>query len=252
LEQHVINNFFLNPNKPEKRILLVSLQKCGTHLIKNVFEQAGLEGLGVGRATLSDFHKLRKNQYLWSHFTPTDEVQMELENKNTDLRVIFNFRDPRDVLVSWYYWMKDSSSKILHNHQAYMKKVYSQFSEKELINIFIHNDKFRQDEYNPLEQFRLSRVLYFYPDVFNVRFEDLIGSKGGGCDNRQQQVINDILYFIGSHNFAGDIKNIFDVNSPTFRNGKIGGYKNLLSTEQLQLINELHGDLIDQYGYSRD
>jgi hypothetical protein len=234
------------------RILLVSLQKCGTHLIKNVFDQIGLEGVGVGRATLADFERLNDNQYLWSHFAPTDAVQMELENENTDLRIVFNFRDPRDVLVSWFNWMHPEAPRVMHKHHAYMKKVYANFSDAELMDIFIRNDKFRLDEYNPLEHFRLSRVLYFHPSVLNIRFEELVGSGGGGNDDRQRKTVQDILEYLGVFKASGEVENIFDVNSPTFRSGRIGGYKNVLTADQIRLVNELHGSLIKQYGYTPD
>lgn len=237
-----------------QRVLLVSLQKCGTHLIKNVFDRIGLEGVGVERATLADFEKLNENQYLWSHFTPTDEVQMELENENSDLRIVFNFRDPRDVLVSWFNWMHPQTPRVMHRHHAYMKKVYAHFSDAELMDIFIRNDKFRPDEYNPLEHFRLSRVLYFHPGVLKVRFEDLIGSFGGGNEERQRQTVRSILEYLGTPEvctIAGDI-NIVDAHSPTFRKGQIGEYKKVLNAIQLRLFNELHGNLIRQYGYLPD
>ncbi len=238
--------------RPEKRILLVSLQKCGTHLIKNVFSRVGLEGVGVERATPADFEKLHENQYLWSHFAPTDDVQMELEDENSDLRIVFNFRDPRDVLVSWFHWMHPKTPRVMHRHHAYMKKVYADFSDAELINIFIRNDKFRRDEYNPLEHFRLSRVLYFHPAVLNVRFEDLIGSDGGGSDERQRETVRRLLDYLGMPDADGTTVDVFDRNSPTFRAGRIGGYKATLTAEQLRLVNELHGDVIRQYGYELD
>ena len=206
-----------------------------------------MEGVGVGRATLADFERLNDNQYLWSHFAPTDEVQMELENENSDLRIVFNFRDPRDVLVSWFNWMHPKTPHVMHKHHAYMKKVYAHFSDAELMDIFIRNDKFRQDEYNPLEHFRLSRVLYFHPSALNVRFEDLIGSRGGGSDELQHQTIQELLNYLGASKTGAVVEDIFDVNSPTFRKGMIGGYKKILTADQLQLVNQLHGDLIIQY-----
>lgn len=241
--------------QPSKKILIVSLQKSGTHLIHNVMQEAGFQGVGVGKdCRLSHFSGLKDNQYLWSHFAPSDEVQMSLEEGGQSLYIIFNFRDPRDVLVSWFHWLHPKSGKSMHLHLDYMKKVYSHFTDDELINIFIRNDKFREVEYNPIEHFRLSRVLYFHPRVMKVRFEDLVGPKGGGTDEKQTNTTKDIFRYlemdgIDSHQIA---RKIFSETSVTFRKGMIGEYKKVLSSEQIRLFNKLHGDVIRQYGYELD
>lgn len=238
--------------QPSKKILIVSLQKSGTHLIQNVMKEAGFQGVGVGKdCRMSHFSGLKDNQYLWSHFTPSDEVQMALEEGSQSLYIIFNFRDPRDVLVSWFHWLHPKSDKSMHLHQDYMKKVYSHFTDDELINVFIRNDKFRETEYNPIEHFRLSRVLYFHPRVLKVRFEDLVGSRGGGRDETQLKTIKDIFRYleIDGIDSLQIARKVFNENSATFRRGTIGGYKNVLSNEQIQLFNKLHGDIILQYGY---
>ena len=246
--------FFKNTSKrqPSKKILLVSLQKSGTHLIQKVMEEAGFQGVGVGKdCRISDFTGLRDDQYLWSHFTPSDEIQMSLEEGNQSVYMIFNYRDPRDVLVSWFHWLHPESKKSMHSHQDYMKKVYSHFSDDELMKIFIKNDKFREVEYNPIEHFRLSRVLFFHPNVLNVCFEDLIGEKGGGTEEKQLATINNLLKYLNIENLDSRViaRKTFDENSATFRKGMIGGYKEVLSTEQIKLFNKLHGDILKQYGY---
>ena len=110
---------------PSKKILIVSIQKSGTHLIQNVMKEVGFEGIGVGKnAKMTDFNGLKDNQFLWSHFVPSDEIQMALEKGDEPVYIIFNFRDPRDVLVSWFYWLHPNSDKNMHLHQDYMKKVY--------------------------------------------------------------------------------------------------------------------------------
>jgi hypothetical protein len=238
-----------------KKILLVSLQKSGTHLINKVMEEAGFLGRGVGKGcTISDFRELEDNEYLWSHFAPSDEVQMALEEGNQSVYIIFNFRDPRDVLVSWFHWLHPKNRNIMHSHQSYMQKVYSHFTDDELVEIFIKNDKFREVEYNPIEQFRWSRVLYFHPGVLKIRFEDLVGSGGGGSDEKQLETIKDIFDYLGVDgvNFQKITHKIFDEGSRTFRKGMIGVYKEAVSKEQLKLFNKLHGDVIEQYGYELD
>jgi len=203
---------------------------------------------------MSEFNRAGENQYLWSHFAPSDEVQMALEDGVPGLYVIFNYRDPRDVLLSWFYWLHPRSEKNIHSHMAYMKKVYSHFTDAELMDIFIRNDKFREVEYNPIEHFRLSRVLRFHPRVLNVRFEDLIGSKGGGSDQKQLATIEGIFRYLGIEGIdaAQIARRAFDEGSVTFRKGQIGQYKKELSLAQLKLFNQLHGDVIRQYGYELD
>lgn len=240
---------------PTKKILIVSIQKSGTHLIQNIMKGAGFEGIGVGKDTkMADFVGLGDNQYLWTHFVPSDEIQMAIEKGGESVYIIFNFRDPRDVLVSWFYWLHPNSNKSMHLHQDYMKKVYRNFTDDELIDIFIRNDKFREVEYNPIEHFRLSRVLYFHPNVFNVRFEDIVGSNGGGSDDLQKETIKNIFSYLKIEivNIDKIAKNAFDETSKTFRKGKIGTYKEVLSRRQIKLFNHLHGDIIKQYGYEDD
>jgi len=87
-----------------------------------------------------------------------------------------------------------------------------------------------------------------------VRFEDLVGPKGGGTDEKQINTTKDIFRYleidgIDSHQIA---RKIFSETSVTFRKGMIGEYKKVLSTEQIYLFNKLHGDIIRQYGYELD
>ena len=179
---------------------------------------------------------------------------MAIESGQVNIRIIFNYRDPRDVLVSWYHWLHPSNPKSMHLHMDYMKRVYSNFSSDELINIFIKIDKFRVNEYNPIEHFRLSRVLLFHPNVCKVRFEELIGPEGSGSADLRKQAIKRIFQYIGDYDT--DIEYIssvaYDRNSRTFRKGQIGSHKDFLSQEQLSLFNRLHGDIIKQYGYDND
>ena len=238
---------------PDRKILLVSLQKCGTHLIERILDAGGLKKVPYSKVpcALSEFAGLQNSNYIRTAFAPAVDVQMALED-NKGVYIIFNYRDPRDVLVSWFHWVHPSNTHTMHSHMGYMQKVYASFSDDELIDMFINNDKFRADEYNPIEAFRLSRVLLYHPKVLKVRFEELIGPQGGGELSLQTETINRIYDYLGITDVnANEVANkIFSKDSPTFRKGKIGSYKDFLSTEQLDKFYRLHGNILKQYGYS--
>lgn len=245
------------PAAPKRRILLVSIQKSGTHLIENVLGLAGLErGPGSGGHTSQrSFLGLAENQFLRSSYPPENPLLGQLESgQGNDLRIILNFRDPRDVLVSWFHWLHPKSEKVDSPEHAFLKKIYAHLSDDELMDIFIRNDAFRYNEYNPLEQMRLCRALYYHPRVHNVRFEDLVGERGGGSRERQISVLRDLYAFLDINGIdCEDIaRQAFNTDSATFRKGQIGTYHKELTERQLRKVNELHGDIIRQYGYSPD
>lgn len=250
-----LGSAFLNRAKNSNKILIVSIQKCGTHLIERVLLKAGFsKGQACnGPLNMSHLNKLRGGQFLLTHFCPSDDVQMALEGGDPSLKIIFNYRDPRDALVSWFHWMHPANPSPMHAHMSFMQKVYSSFTDEELVDIFLKCDKFRAVEYNPIEHFRYSRVLLFHPAVLNVRFEDLIGPNGGGSKEAQirtVKAITDLLDLQVDENLLAE--EVYSTQSPTFRKGKIGGYRDFFTQEQLAKFEILHGDVIAQYGYELD
>ena len=239
-------------NNP-KRVLLVSLQKSGTHLIQNLFSRVGFQAhfnRNGGPIRLRDFSR-KKDTYISSHYAPMDDVQIELEKDPESMKIIFMFRDPRDVLVSWFHWVHPKNEKPQHGHMRYMQKVYKHFSDEEIIEMFIANDKLRQQEYNVIEHFYFSRILLFHPNVLKVRFEDLIGPRGGGDHQKQLESIKAFTQYLSID--QADIEliadSLFSEDSATFRRAKVGSYKTFLTPDQLTYFNKRHAKILSQYGY---
>ena len=69
------------------------------------------------------------------------------------------------------------------------------------------------------------------PNCLFVRFEDLIGAKGGGSDEKQRDTIKRIASYLGipcaHRNIDDKIKAIYDPSARTFRSGKIDGWKSI-------------------------
>jgi hypothetical protein len=90
------------------------------------------------------------------------------------------------------------------------------------------------------------------PNCLFVRFEDLIGEKGGGSDERQTDTIKRIASYLGipcDRNIDGKIKAIYDPSARTFRSGKIDGWKTSLDGESIELLNKYCQPLCQEAGY---
>lgn len=85
--------------------------------------------------------------------------------------------------------------------------------------------------------------------VLVIKFEDLVGSNGGGNDNLQKEVFSKIIDFIGadSSNEIDYASKLFG-ESKTFRAGKIGSWRLDLSPDLIRLMEDNISYLLPYYG----
>lgn len=88
-------------------------------------------------------------------------------------------------------------------------------------------------------------------DCTVVRFEDLVGAQGGGSLARQQAAVARIAARFGQPlaAVAGQVSDIFDTGSRTFRAGQIDGWKDELDGESLAHLNDYCAPLCRAAGY---
>jgi hypothetical protein len=95
-----------------------------------------------------------------------------------------------------------------------------------------------------------------YPYGFTIRFEDLIGSKGGGDDAKQIATVKAIAKHISvelSEERAQEIAtNLFGITKNTFRKGQIGAWKEEFTPEHKKLFKQYGGELLIKLGYEKD
>lgn len=90
-----------------------------------------------------------------------------------------------------------------------------------------------------------------------VRFEDLIGTKGGGSEQMQSEQIIRIGKFLGFSADEFDVDAIaqdaFSSSAKTFRSGQTNSWRKEFKTEHIQAIKQgkLGKQLID-LGYEKD
>ena len=235
---------------PKTKILLVSLHKSGTHLVRKVLELTGLERIAVRECNPSDFHGLAPNQYLATHSPFGRGMYGAIEDRQ--VKVIFNFRDPRDVCVSKLHYQHPNNDRKLDPRNEFLKNVFGHAckDDDERLDAIIRGEQYIPHMYIMGEQFRVFRGLLFHPHVHKARFEDLIGPQGGGDVERQLESVRALFEYL---EFDVDPESIarqaFDNKSETFRKGQIGQWRHTFKQRHIDLFNQLHGDLLRDYDY---
>ena len=86
-------------------------------------------------------------------------------------------------------------------------------------------------------------------------FEKLIGPRGGGSEQLQQDEILRIAHFLEIPLTEADVKNVVaDLfgETSTFREGKIGSWKDHFTPKHVAQFKKASGDLLIRLGYEVD
>jgi len=217
-----------------------------------LMELLGFSNVGASRreVTLNDCSKLRESEYLTSHL-PTD-ISVYPGVRQDVVKILFNYRDPRDVCVStldFYDWRCKPSA---YQEVEFLREAYRNCfrTRGELLTSIIKADPFSTSPFD-LNWYYRSRSLLFHPKVQNIRFEDLVGSKGGGDDELQRETIANVCCYLGLQDPDLDFlaENVYWKDAKTFNRGTIGRWKREFEDAHIELFNSLHSDLLAQYGY---
>lgn len=152
-------------------------------------------------------------------------------------KCFFMLRDPRDQVISFMYWIYKSPESF---------PPYFYLNPDELICKIIRETK----------NLYLSYLGWMKePNFITIRFEDLIGPKGGG--NRKKQV-NTILciarhinYYCSQYRAEYIADSLFG-RSPTFREGQIDTWKNYFTNKHKRLFKKECGQLLIDLKYEKD
>lgn len=255
-----------------------SFPKSGTHLLIQILSgfsdlgpavNSGLppivtfEGTtGHRRSTpsiLVDLNSLKPADIAYGHLQAEPEIGKQLSSPPF---AAFNIiRDPRDVVVSHVHYLTELAPNHIH-HKIFMEGM-SSFDERLNYSItgFVGvgpEKKTGQIDLSQLPDIR-SRLTPFLgwldsEGVFNTRFETLV--------TETDITIRKMLEFAGERGFKFNmtqdeaVQSLKDkINpgkSPTFRSGKIGGWKQAFNDENKSIFKDLAGDLLIQLGYEKD
>lgn len=163
-------------------------------------------------------------------------------------RLLLVARDPRDALVSMVRFLAadgpDDQVGQLPEHRLYRQILRGATSLERRLDIALTDPGFPG-----LQGFTSALWLRNHPDVVQLRFEDLVGPRGGGTQERQVRAVRSFLEACG---VPADphalLRRLDERRSFTFRQGRIGSHQQVFTPRQHQLFERYHGHLLEAYG----
>ena len=245
-----------------------SFPKSGTHLLTQVLQgftqlggavNSGLPAIVMyegttGRlrsveAILGDLARLRSGGIAYGHLHARPEIIAYLCRDG--FVPYFILRDPRDVAVSHVHYVTGMASN--HVHHDYYAGTLQSFDERLKTSIL---GRPGWEALFPDIRARFEPYMDWLgqPEVLTLRYEDFISERVGTLE----QVLDHALsrgfsIHVDRKEAVGILeRNIAPERSPTFREGRAGGWRESFQAEHKALFKQVAGDLLIRLGYERD
>lgn len=228
-------------------LYLISIPKAGTHLLFRLAEALGYAAGGVAPERPRGGHwyyLLHSN----AHTTTREFFRDELQRAPFGNRAhpfmrspaLFNYRDPRDILVSEAnYWHVDGNSplSVLLGQLSFEQRVARLIDDRWLLGSI----RDRVGEF---------AAWLDCANVIPVSFEEMVGDAGGGSDAALEALVWSLQLKLHVPGASEKIRSAASGRSgPTFREGRINGWRQTLSADAIRQIEGLPQDFMETFGY---
>ena len=259
-----------------ERIVYTSIPKCGTHLLLGYFHCCGFRHAGPygalswSPALLDYIRNLQPGDFTAWHYAHTEQVVSAVRQGGA--KVVFLYCDPRAQVVSRTRFIMKTPHHPLYRLYAEHLETWEQrlcqtirgLTRAEvdfchgLIDHIPDTDDQRICRSGVIRQFQAFEGWLTAPDCFCVRFEDVIGPRGGGDRQVQLRVTEALMAFTGTGPEADAVLTspeavadaLFDATAATFRKGQIGAWRKEFPPVAEEVFMEVYGDKLSLWGYS--
>jgi hypothetical protein len=265
--QHLLMRHIIPLNTAEKkaavsgpRIFANSVPKSGTHLLRHIL--AMMPGV-IDRwayhyiSTVCEYHKQlgrgMRGQIISTHMYWSAELESFLDQEA--YKKFLMVRDLRDVCVSSaHYCVKDKRHR-LHNYFNSLGSWDEQLAA--VIKGIDANSLADGVRSKSIAEHVDGYIPWVHdPNCLIIRFEELVGAKGGGTVENQLDTIRQISGHIGLKQDESSLREIaersFSNKTKTFRKGQIGGWQSEFSEGNIALFKQVAGQQLMELGYEQD
>ncbi len=162
-----------------------------------------------------------------------------------DVKPIAVHRDPRSVLVSFMHYVTGLKEHVLHQE-------FKDLSDDQKFNYVLTGHRFNKAYLEPLRTRCIALDGWLSSDhVLKIRFEDLVGEKGGGTLESQEETISNLCKWleIPESKAKGVTDELFGPGRHTFRKGQVDSWRKELSDSNIKILEEKLGDILSRWGY---
>ncbi|HEY2810415.1 MAG TPA: sulfotransferase domain-containing protein [Rhabdochlamydiaceae bacterium] len=228
----------------------VSIPKSGTHLLVKLFKlmtDCSYVGGWNGRLTEAQVDNLLLNvdftkNYPFCH--ANEPHYLNFAKKHPEYVKLFQIRDLRDALVSAAFYF-----------EAELEELGCHTFDEKLAFVLTSNTVYSNWVENNVKLFSTWISL---PNTYVIRFEDLVGEKGGGSGEKQKETITWIHSLLNKdlsqEKLDWIIDHLFgfpgDKVSWSFRKGYVGDWKLYFQEHHKRLFNQRWGKYQQTLGYS--
>lgn len=228
-------------------LYLISIPKAGTHLLFRLAEALGYAAGGVAPDRPKGGHwyyLLNSNAHTMTQEFFRDELQRAPFGNRAHpfMRspALFNYRNPFDILVSEAnYWHIDGNSplSVLLGHLSFEERIARLVEDRWLLGTI----RDRVGAY---------AAWLDCGNVAPISFEEIVGDAGGGSDEAFEALLWSLQLKLHVPGISRDICSAASGrSSPTFREGRVNGWRQALSTEVVRQLEALPQDFMVKFGY---
>ena len=239
--------FLLGELHAEQKIVYMTTPKGGSQLLRKAISM--IVPLPLKKLpSPQECSDLEKDDVIaYHHLEPGYDF---IKNDKEDYIKIVMIRDPRDVIVSMNEWIKVMADTPLASE-------FLTHPQEEQLHELIENPNLQMNGFYPYvfdTKLAIKEALSWVknPSVFLCRFEDLIGEKGGGSREKQEETIAALAMHLKKTLPTTKIQEIADSlfgDTVTFRKGQIGSWKEAFTPHLKEVCKKAMGQELIELGY---